>query len=107
MQETKFALPEMNQRKFDKELTKLTKKSELDDELIQDLGGAHNIDFSKMLKEQKDLVDNQDSEIEKFNREIAFQKVKNMQIKKNIDFNYVILIALFFLQMFIYALEYK
>ena len=76
MQGTKFDLPEMNQRKFenskvrkfDKELTKLKKKSEfseLDDELIQDLqnfqnlqnlGGAHNIDFSKMLKEQKDLV---------------------------------------------------
>ena len=47
----------MNQRKFGKELAELNKKVVQDDELIQDLGGAHNINFSKMLKEQKNLVE--------------------------------------------------
>ena len=97
----------MNHRKFEKQLTELKKKSELEDELIQDLGGAHNINFSKMLKEQKDLVENQDTEIEKVCREIANQKVQNMQIQKNADFYYMVLVALFLMQMFIYGLEYK
>ena len=104
---SKFVMPEMNQRKFSEDLTKLKKKSEENDTLIEDLGGVHNVDFSKMLKEQNDIVNSQNSQIEKFSRDIAFQKVKNEQIKNNVDFYYVILIVMFLLQIFIYALEYK
>ena len=100
-------MPEMNQRKFGKELTEHKKKGVMDDELIQDLGGAENINFLKMLKEQKNLVEEQESEIEKFSKEINFQKLQNEQIQQNIDFYYMVVIALFLMQVFVYGLEYQ